>query len=62
MLPVFLVAVGDGDSADLTFLPLAIQSRVKGNDFLFRPSSFRTLLYPLSPWLCCLARNVRMLY
>ncbi|XP_078153215.1 HEAT repeat-containing protein isoform X2 [Carex rostrata] len=30
MLPVFLVAVGDGDSADLTFLPLAIQSRVKG--------------------------------
>ncbi|KAJ4808089.1 LisH domain and HEAT repeat-containing protein KIAA1468 [Rhynchospora pubera] len=30
MLPVFLVAVGDGDSADFTFLPLAIQSRVKG--------------------------------
>jgi hypothetical protein len=33
MLPVFLVAVGDADSADFTFLPLAIQSRVKGTVF-----------------------------
>ncbi|XP_073108606.1 uncharacterized protein [Elaeis guineensis] len=30
MLPVFLVAVGDSDSADLTFFPSAIQSRIKG--------------------------------
>ncbi|XP_072993401.1 uncharacterized protein [Typha latifolia] len=30
MLPVFLVAVGDSDSADFTFFPLAIQSRIKG--------------------------------
>lgn len=30
MLPVFLVAVGDSDSADLNFFPSAIQSRIKG--------------------------------
>ncbi|KAJ6803207.1 lisH domain and HEAT repeat-containing protein KIAA1468-like protein [Iris pallida] len=35
MLPVFLVAVGDGDSADLSFFPYNIQSRVKG----LRPKS-----------------------
>ncbi|XP_020252243.1 lisH domain and HEAT repeat-containing protein KIAA1468 homolog [Asparagus officinalis] len=30
MLPVFLVAIGDCDSADLTFFPPSIHSRIKG--------------------------------
>lgn len=30
MLPVFLVAVGDSDSADLSFFPPSIHSRIKG--------------------------------
>nr|CAD1834951.1 unnamed protein product [Ananas comosus var. bracteatus] len=30
MLPVFLAAIGDSESADFTFFPLAIQSKVQG--------------------------------
>ncbi|CAL9160768.1 uncharacterized protein LOC103980791 isoform X1 [Musa acuminata AAA Group] len=30
MLPVFLIAVGNGDGADLTFFPLSMKSRIKG--------------------------------
>jgi len=35
MLPVFLVAVGDSDSADLSFFPPSIHSRIKGADLHF---------------------------
>lgn len=30
MLPVFLAAIGDSESADFTFFPLAVQSKVQG--------------------------------
>lgn len=52
MLPVFLVAVGDGDSADFTYLPLAIQSRVKGTDSSFLPQVLRTLFHILCYHVC----------
>lgn len=35
MLPVFLVAVGDCDSADLTFFPPSSYSRIKGTYSVF---------------------------
>lgn len=30
MLPVFLVAAGDIDSADFTYFPLSVQPKVRG--------------------------------